>query len=113
MHLTNDRSFVRFKRISEYLYLDENQLTGTIPKSMGALTTLETLYLQKNRLSGVIPESLDHLKHLKELKLHENDLTGSVPSKVCKLTTQTKSELILLSADCKTEVNCTCCTECF
>jgi Leucine-rich repeat (LRR) protein len=95
--------------------LDGNQLTGTIPESMGALTSLEKLYLQKNQLSGVIPESLDHLKHLQELKLHGNDLTGSVPSKVCKLTTRETSGLVLLSTDCRTstEVNCTCCTECF
>lgn len=78
---------------------------------MGALTSLKKLYLENNLLTGRIPGTLHHLKHLEMLKLHGNDLTGTVPSKVCDL--RLNKDLAVFSVDCETELNCTCCTQCF
>ena len=36
--------------------LNNNQLTGEIPKEIGKLTNLEELYLEDNKLSGEIPK---------------------------------------------------------
>ncbi len=44
-----------------------NNLTGTIPQSLGSLTSLVKLELQKNSLSGTIPASLGNIKTLELL----------------------------------------------
>ena len=42
----------------EELRLSDNQLSGTIPSSLGSLTSLDALVLAGNRLSGSIPAAL-------------------------------------------------------
>ena len=68
------------------LDLVENQLTGSIPSSLGSLTNLEFLYLQRNQLEGSIPSSLGSLTSLRYLYLYDNQLTGSIPSSLGNLT---------------------------
>jgi len=68
------------------LNLDSNQLTGTIPAELGALSSLETLWLEFNNLSG------------------------SMPQDVCNLRTTNGGLFSSLVVDCKVE--CSCCTEC-
>ena len=41
-----------------HLYLQNNELTGTIPSVLGNLTALEFLYLAGNQFSGCIPEEI-------------------------------------------------------
>ena len=60
------------------LLLGDNQLTGSIPSSLGTLK-LGHLELQENRLTGPIPSTLGDLK-LHVLDLSSNQLTGSIPS---------------------------------
>ena len=67
------------------LALHENQLSGTIPASLGAITSLELLWLAKNRLTGPIPEELGNLIELEDLHLYGNALTGPIPD-LSKLT---------------------------
>ena len=55
---TNDEGFV-----SE-LYLNSNQLSGTIPDEIGHLVHLTSLWLFSNRLSGHIPQGIGQLTHL-------------------------------------------------
>ena len=62
-----------------HLRLHENELTGSIPPSLGSLESLEVLYLSHNELTGSIPSSLGGLTNLSELYLQDNELTGSVP----------------------------------
>ena len=61
------------------LALHENQLTGPIPVSLGALTSLQLLWLANNALTGPIPASLGNLIELQELKLYGNDVDRADP----------------------------------
>ena len=70
----------------EWLRLGSNQLSGTIPSSLGGLTNLEQLYLDDNQLSGTIPSSLGGLTNLDELNLSYNQLSGTIPSSLGGLT---------------------------
>ena len=67
------------------LRLHENQLTG-IPAALGSLTNLEILHLNRNQLTGSIPASLGSLTNLQALWLAENQLTGSIPASLGSLT---------------------------
>ena len=57
-----------------------NDLSGTIPSSLGDLTNLESLYLFRNDLRGQIPSSMGNLKSLNCLYISENGLTGCIPA---------------------------------
>jgi hypothetical protein len=63
-----------------YLYLNNNQLSGSIPSSLGNLINLAFLLLNNNQLSGSIPSSFGNLVHLYDLDLSSNQLSGSIPS---------------------------------
>ncbi|GFP85466.1 probable LRR receptor-like serine/threonine-protein kinase at2g23950 [Phtheirospermum japonicum] len=60
--------------------LQNNNITGHIPKEMGYLPNLQTLDMSNNKLCGHIPESLGFLKHLQYLDLSFNNLSGPVPT---------------------------------
>ena len=62
-----------------HLDLDGNQLSGTIPYSLGALADLQSLSLGNNELSGAIPRELGGLANLQELELTYNQLGGAIP----------------------------------
>lgn len=61
------------------IYLPENNLNGSLPASLGTLTSLQTLNLSTNSLSGSIPP-LATLTALQNVSLEENTLIGSIPS---------------------------------
>ncbi len=61
------------------LYLDNNQLTGSIPPELGNLANLRGLHLGSNQLTGSIPPELGNLANLKVLYLWYNQLTGWIP----------------------------------
>ena len=46
--------------------MDDNDLTGSIPASLGDLPKLEVLYLARNGLDGEIPSALGNLSKLDE-----------------------------------------------
>jgi hypothetical protein len=87
------------------LVMYDNQLVGTIPSSLGALTALGFLALSTNQLSGTIPSSLGALTALIDLFLNDNQVVGTMP--FCK-SNQPFDNLV---ADCA-KVNCICCTGC-
>ena len=110
------------------LYLDLNQLTGTIPTEIGWLTQLSDLGLSNNQLSGTIPSTFGNLGRLSYLGLHDNKLTGIIPSTLgnmmqltylilfnnTNLTGTIPSSLcsiygITINIDCP-NFSCTCCT---
>ena len=61
-----------------------NQVTGAIP-DLRALTSLATLNLGDNQLSGTIPD-LSALTSLTTLNLRDNQLTGAIPEELGNLT---------------------------
>ncbi|PQQ21840.1 receptor kinase-like protein Xa21 isoform X2 [Prunus yedoensis var. nudiflora] len=56
------------------LALGYNELSGSIPTSMGRLRNLQALYLE-----GPIPSSFNHLLSLQLLDLSRNNLSGVIP----------------------------------
>jgi len=61
------------------LDLEGNELDGPLPASLGNLIRLKRLSLNGNHLTGAIPSSLGNLVHLEELYLNGNELTGPIP----------------------------------
>ncbi|CAH8330342.1 unnamed protein product [Eruca vesicaria subsp. sativa] len=57
-------------------------LTGTIPPSIGLLTSLTGLYLHFNSLTGQIPKDISNLPLLADLYLNVNNLSGEIPSQI-------------------------------
>ena len=64
------------------LRLNENQLSGTIPKELGNLSSLTRLHLSRNKLSGTIPKELGKLTGLINLWLGQNQLSGTIPTEL-------------------------------
>ena len=58
------------------LRLFSNQLNGEIPAEFGSLSNLTLLWLYNNQLSGSVPGELENLNSLSSLQLHSNHLTG-------------------------------------
>lgn len=108
------------------LDLDDNDLTSSIPSSLGDLTNLEYLLLNRNRLTGPVPAEVQSLSWLRLVFLDRNDLTGSLEM-MCDLPgfnedySGTDSDLWSLirenqhneslAADCS-EIECPCCDIC-
>ncbi|XP_030501273.2 receptor-like protein EIX1 [Cannabis sativa] len=59
--------------------LNNANLIGQIPNSMGTLCKLESLHLRNNGLSGHIPVSLQNCTMLRVMDLGLNNIVGSLP----------------------------------
>ena len=68
------------------LDLTDNDLSGTIPASLGNLTHLNWLFLAVNNLTGTIPASLGNLTNLRWLSLSWNNLSGRIPAELGRLS---------------------------
>ena len=69
------------------LFLEYNELSGSIPPELGQVTNLTWLDLSSNKLSGSIPPELGRLTNLTQLELGANyDLSGTIPSELGELT---------------------------
>ncbi|MGK3749319.1 MAG: Leucine-rich repeat (LRR) protein, partial [Bacillariaceae sp.] len=67
--------------------LDSNVfLEGTIPSSIGDISTLQKILLASNSLSGTIPVELAQLENLTILELQFNSLSGTIPTEFDELT---------------------------
>ncbi len=75
------------------LVLDHNQLTGSIPTSVGNLTALTSIYLRSNQLTGSIPRSVGNLTALQRLYLDGNQLNGPLPIELGNLLAVQEIEL--------------------
>ncbi|KAJ4725086.1 Leucine-rich repeat receptor protein kinase [Melia azedarach] len=62
------------------LNLSHNRFTGSLPMSMGSLSSLQSLHLCNNKLSGTIPESFKNFTELVSFDIGENELVGDIPT---------------------------------
>jgi len=69
----------------EWLGLGSNQLTGSIPSSLGNLVNLQSIGLGSNQLTGPIPAELGNLVNLQTIGLGSNQLTGPIPAELGNL----------------------------
>ncbi len=74
------------------LALNNNALTGTIPDSLGNLTSLTSLALYSNALSGTIPD-LSNLDRLTNIDISSNQLSGTIPASLGNLASLTSLHL--------------------
>lgn len=93
--------------------LTNTTLGGSIPSELGLCTDLQRLWLYSNRLSGRIPSTLQNLVNLQVFEIQDNQVTGSMPQEICSAVAQSDYEFKVLSADCS-RVRCSkCCTLCY
>ncbi|KAK6774558.1 hypothetical protein RDI58_029797 [Solanum bulbocastanum] len=62
------------------LYLEGCQFSGSIPDSIGNLTQITELILSNNHFTGHIPSTISKLKHLTYLSLSHNSFSGEIPN---------------------------------
>lgn len=121
------------------LWLDDNQVTGTIPPAIGRLTglaslsitnttlrgpipseignlfNLQRLWLYSNDLSGKIPNTVSSLVNLQVFEIYNNQITGTMPNAVCNAVQTADYDFRSMVVDCSL-IKCpleTCCTECY
>ncbi|KAL6841103.1 hypothetical protein ACP4OV_029072 [Aristida adscensionis] len=71
----------------QFIGLSNNNLSGVLPDSLSNLSmSLTDLYLDGNKISGSIPRDIGNLVSLESLILYQNFFTGSLPSSLCRLT---------------------------
>ena len=75
------------------LTFNSRSLIGTIPASIGSLTSIELLNFQNNLITGTIPSEIGYLTKLNNLQLGFNELTGTIPSLLGQLTGLTQLKL--------------------
>nr|XP_023895136.1 probable leucine-rich repeat receptor-like protein kinase At5g49770 [Quercus suber] len=68
------------KMVLIHVLLDGNQLTGSIPSTLGLVQALEVLRVDGNALSGPVPSNFNNLTNLTQMFLSNNKLTGPVPN---------------------------------
>jgi len=68
------------------LWLNGNQISGTIDQSISNLSNLVNLDFQKNLLTGDIPPSLWSISSLFSVWLNDNQLCGELPQSISDLT---------------------------
>ncbi|KAG7373342.1 RHS repeat-associated core domain containing protein [Nitzschia inconspicua] len=67
--------------------VERNNLTGTLPKELSALTTIQILTTGGNpNITGTLPAELGELTFLNFLQFADNSLTGTFPENLRKLT---------------------------
>eukprot|EP00536_Pseudo-nitzschia_multiseries_P007045 jgi/Psemu1/65849/estExt_Genemark1.C_1570041 len=77
-----------------FLFIDGNDLRGTIPTEIGLLTQLTGLDIDNNKLTGTIPTELGKLKKMVELDLDANNLSGPIPTEFGRLINAREFDLI-------------------
>ncbi|CAB9498764.1 Leucine Rich Repeat [Seminavis robusta] len=70
----------------QHLWLDQNNLEGSIPEELYLLTKLETLSMGWNQLGGTISSHIGQLRALEGLTLSQLLLTGTLPTEVGMLS---------------------------
>ncbi|XP_021866986.1 leucine-rich repeat receptor protein kinase HPCA1 isoform X2 [Spinacia oleracea] len=62
-----------------HVILNENQINGSIPETLGLVRNLTVIRLDRNSFSGSVPQNLSMLTNVTELYLSNNNLSGPIP----------------------------------
>ena len=65
-------------QITEMISLDNNQLSGSLPIGISALTALNYFSIHNNNFQGPIPSDLFYSKSLEYIEIHSNQFTGQL-----------------------------------
>lgn len=94
--------------IDSGLFLESNLFGGTLPTELAGLSNIKAFRVDSNALAGEIPAELRKWYAIQEFQVQETALSGAVPGDLCRLflvqETQTYANCELLS--------CRCCTYC-
>jgi len=90
------------------LSITNTTLSGSLPDSMGTLQDLQRVWLYNNQLTGLVPQSLANLNKLEIMQLHDNLLRGELPPRVCTTIQASRYEYAQALVDCD-RVACACC----
>ena len=71
------------------LILSSNSFSGSLPDSIGSLSSLISLALDVNRFTGSLPDSIGSLSSLYYLQLGVNSFSGSLPDSIGSLSSLT------------------------
>ncbi|XP_072070884.1 probable LRR receptor-like serine/threonine-protein kinase At1g06840 isoform X2 [Arachis hypogaea] len=63
-----------------------NNITGSIPREIGNITSLRLLLLNGNALSGNLPYELGNLQNLNRFQVDQNQLSGPIPPSFANLS---------------------------
>lgn len=78
-----------------YIDLSSNLLNGTIPDTIGSLTSLANLWIANNFFTGTLPRSLLNLRNLQALVVANNSLGGTIPSDIDRLESLVTFQVLL------------------
>uniref|UniRef100_A0A3N7EV46 non-specific serine/threonine protein kinase n=1 Tax=Populus trichocarpa TaxID=3694 RepID=A0A3N7EV46_POPTR len=62
-----------------HVLLHDNNLTGSIPSTLGLVQTLEAIRFEGNSLTGPVPPNLNNLTTVKTLMMENTGLEGQIP----------------------------------
>lgn len=62
-----------------FLDVFSNKLSGSIPESLGTVSTLQIFHVKDNRLTGTIPEAFGKLPFLSWFDISQNFISGTIP----------------------------------
>jgi hypothetical protein len=94
------------------LSITNTSLSGSIPTQIANLTSLQRVWLFQNQLTGPIPAELAASPKLEVLELYQNSLTGTMPTQLCSRIAAATYTFKALTVDCN-QVPCSCCTKCY
>uniref|UniRef100_A0ACD5TYB2 Uncharacterized protein n=1 Tax=Avena sativa TaxID=4498 RepID=A0ACD5TYB2_AVESA len=79
------KEILQIPTLSAFLNLQDNMLSGPLPSEVGSLKNLQHLDISNNKISGEIPESLGECLVLGYLNLSTNLFEASIPSSLSNL----------------------------
>lgn len=77
----------------EGLNLSNNNLSGSLPTSIGNFSGLKILLLSENRFTGQIPSEIGKLSSILKMDLSRNNFSGNIPSHLGKCLSLTYLDL--------------------
>jgi Leucine-rich repeat (LRR) protein len=68
----------------EYLALNDNEFSNSMPNELSLLSNMRSLNLGENKFSGAFP-NISNMVKLENLQIHSNKFTGTIPESIQQL----------------------------